>query len=36
MSRHLTNIYKEGELSQEVTIAKNAKVQIEARRKVKR
>ncbi len=36
VSRHLTNIYKEGELSQEATVAKNATVQIEAGRKVKR
>ena len=32
ISRHLRNIYKEGELSQEATVAKNATVQIEARR----
>lgn len=36
ISRHLNNIYKEGELSQEATVAKNATVQIEAGRKVKR
>lgn len=36
ISRHLTNIYKEGELSQEATVAKNATVQIEVVRKVKR
>jgi hypothetical protein len=32
----LNNIYKAGELSQEATVAKNATVQIEAGRKVKR
>jgi hypothetical protein len=36
ISRHLKNIYKEGELSQEATVAKNATVQIESGRKVKR
>ena len=36
VSRHLRNIYKEGELSQESTVAKNATVQDEAGRKVKR
>ena len=36
ISRHLRNIYKEGELSQEATVAKNATVQIEAGRKVTR
>jgi len=36
ISRHLSNIYKEGELSQEATVAKNATVQIESGRKVKR
>ncbi len=36
ISRHLRNIYKEGELSQEATVAKNATVQVEAGRKVKR
>lgn len=36
ISRHLTNINKEGELVQEATVAKNATVQIEAVRKVKR
>ncbi len=36
ISRHLSNIYKEGELSQEATVAKNATVQIEAGRKVLR
>jgi len=36
ISRHLSNIYKEGELSQEATVAKNATVQTEAGRKVKR
>ena len=36
ISRHLRNVYKEGELSQDATVAKNATVQIEAGRKVKR
>jgi hypothetical protein len=36
ISRHLSNIYKEGELSQKATVAKNATVQIEAGRKVNR
>lgn len=36
ISRHLSNIYKEGELTQEATVAKNATVQIEAGRKVQR
>lgn len=36
ISRHLRNIYKEGELSQEATVAKNATVQMEAGREVKR
>ncbi len=36
ISRHLRNIYKEGELNQEKTVAKNATVQIEAGRTVKR
>ncbi len=36
ISRHLRNIYKEGELSQEATVAKNATVQVEAGRKVRR
>jgi hypothetical protein len=36
MSRHLSNIYKEGELDQISTVAKNATVQIEADRQVKR
>lgn len=36
ISRHLRNIYKEGELSQAATVAKNATVQIEAGRKVQR
>jgi hypothetical protein len=34
ISRHLNNIYKEGELNRETTIAKNATVQMEADRKV--
>ncbi|HBS88929.1 MAG: DNA-binding protein [Bacteroidetes bacterium GWF2_38_335] len=36
ISRHLSNVYKEGELSKEATVAKNATVQMEAGRKVKR
>ncbi len=36
ISRHLSSIYKEGELSQEATVAKNATVQFEAGRKVQR
>lgn len=36
ISRHLRNIYKEGELSQAATVAKNATVQIEAGKKVQR
>jgi hypothetical protein len=36
ISRHLSNIYKEGELDQISTVAKNATVQIEADRQVKR
>jgi hypothetical protein len=36
ISRHLKNIYKEGELNQDTTVAKNATVQIESGRKVKR
>jgi len=36
ISRHLRNIYNEGELSQYATVAKNATVQTEAGRKVKR
>jgi hypothetical protein len=36
ISRHLKNIYKEEELIQEATVAKNATVQIEAGREVKR
>jgi hypothetical protein len=36
ISRHLKNIYKEGELLFESTVAKNATVQIEAERTVKR
>ena len=36
ISRHLTNIFKEGELKLEATVAKNATVQIEAGRTVKR
>ena len=36
ISRHLRNVYKEGELSREATVAKNATVQIEAGREVTR
>ena len=36
ISRHLSNIYKEHELSRRATVAKNATVQIEANREVKR
>jgi len=36
ISRHLRNIYKSGELDMEATVAKNATVQIEAGRTVKR
>jgi hypothetical protein len=36
ISRHLRNIYKDGELQHEATVAKNATVQIEAGREVKR
>lgn len=36
ISRHLRNIFTEGELSQEATVAKYATVQIEADRKVQR
>jgi prophage maintenance system killer protein len=36
ISRHLSNIYNEGELERNSTVAKNATVQIEANRKVTR
>lgn len=36
ISRHLKNIYAEGELSPEATVAKNATVQTEGRRQVQR
>lgn len=36
ISRHLSNIFKEGELDAESTVAKNATVQIESGRTVKR
>lgn len=36
ISRHLRNVYKEGELSREATVAKNATVQKEAGREVTR
>jgi hypothetical protein len=36
ISRHLGNIYKEGELDRYSTVAKNATVQMEADREVKR
>jgi prophage maintenance system killer protein len=36
ISRHIRNIYKEGELEASATVAKNATVQIEGKRKIKR
>ena len=36
ISRHLANVFREGELIQEATVAKNAIVQIESGRKVQR
>lgn len=36
ISRHLRNIYKEGELDSKATVAKNATVQIEGKRRVER
>lgn len=36
ISRHLRNIYKEGELDKESTVAKNATVQMEGNREIKR
>ncbi len=36
ISRHLNNIYKEGELEEKATVAKNATVQIEGQRRVER
>lgn len=36
ISRHINNIYKEGELDRIATVAKNATVQIEGKRKVER
>lgn len=36
ISRHLKNIYKKGELEESATVAKNATVQMEAHRTVKR
>lgn len=36
ISRHLRNVYKEGELSRDATVAKNATVQLEAGREVTR
>ncbi|HDL6125111.1 TPA: virulence factor, partial [Mannheimia haemolytica] len=36
ISRHLRNIYQEGELEREATVAKNATVQIEGAREVVR
>lgn len=36
ISRHLRNIYKEGELNKESTVAKNATVQMEGNREIKR
>jgi hypothetical protein len=36
ISRHLSNIYKEKELEKKATVAKNATVQIEGNRTIKR
>lgn len=36
ISRHIKNIYKEGELIRDATVAKNATVQMEGKRKVER
>jgi hypothetical protein len=36
ISRHLSNVFKEGELNWEATVAKNATVQIEGNREVNR
>lgn len=36
ISRHLRNIYKEGELEKRATVAKNATVQVEGKREIKR
>jgi hypothetical protein len=36
ISRHLKNIYQDGELDRDSTVAKNATVQLEAGRQVKR
>ena len=36
ISRHFKNIFKEGELNERATVAKNATVQMEGRRKVER
>lgn len=36
VSRHLRNVYKEGELEEKATVAKNATVQIEGKRRVER
>ncbi|MFO7825373.1 MAG: hypothetical protein R6V72_15650 [Cyclobacterium sp.] len=36
VSRHIKNIYKEGELVREATVAKNATVQKEGKRKVEK
>ncbi|MBU4453118.1 virulence RhuM family protein, partial [Patescibacteria group bacterium] len=36
ISRHLSNIYKSGELNKKSTVAKNATVQIEGKRKIQR
>lgn len=36
ISRHLSNIYKEGELDRDSTVAKNARVQTEGEREVSR
>ena len=36
ISRHLRNIYTDGELNREATVAKNATVQIEGKRQINR
>ncbi|WP_179020824.1 death-on-curing protein [Winogradskyella forsetii] len=36
ISRHIKNIYKDNELSEKATVAKNATVQLEGNRKVSR
>ena len=36
ISKHINNIYKEGELEEQTTCAKNAQVQLEVKRKIVR